>query len=162
MLDAIALILEAFLNIWCSRTNGGKQFGRNVKFTDKLTEATKLGLPEEYCIIIKAFNTIRNSYAHERKYSLDEAALEDLKERVNLLPSRPPMQPCEKWQLFSQGRDRYGRPHQETLDWESSDMKKRILLIFVQLVLKLVQWMQTEFSKREIPYAIILWPNEPA
>lgn len=46
------LILEEFLNIWCSRIGGLKPQGKGAGFMRKLKSAKDLGLSQEYYIII--------------------------------------------------------------------------------------------------------------
>ena len=153
------LILEEFLSIWCSRVGGLRLQNRNTSFMRRLKAAKALGLSQDYYVIMEDFNYIRNCYAHERKYRISQSVLDALKEKVNMLPSNPPMHPCDHFHIFAQGKDQFGRPQEVRHDWVSSDTKKRVLLVFVQLVMKLVQWMQSEFNRRGIEYTIIAWPS---
>ena len=156
------LILEEFLNIWCSRTTSCKDLfeGAFVPFKTKLAIAKNLGLPNDIYDVIDKFNAVRNRYSHKRKYALEKSSLESLRLKVDALASDPPMHPCDQYHIFAQFRDQFGRTQEVRYDWASSDTKKRVLLVFVQFVMKLVQWMQMEFNRRNIPYSIIAWPNQ--
>ncbi|MBC7202977.1 MAG: hypothetical protein H5U29_05550 [Pusillimonas sp.] len=152
------MILEEFLNIWCSRITGTNDLfaGAFVPFKTKLVVARNLGLASEYEAILDNLNKIRNSYSHKRKYILEQSQLNALKDKVNALNSEPPMLPCEQYHIFAQGKDQFGRPQEVRHKWSSSDTKKRVLLIVVQLVVKFTQWMQSEFNRRGIQYNLVV------
>ncbi|HCP79972.1 MAG: hypothetical protein CML16_14680 [Pusillimonas sp.] len=154
------MILEEFLNIWCSRVSSTEDLfaGTFVPFKTKLIVARNLGLASEYEDILDRFNEIRNRYSHRRKYALEESRLNSIKDKVNTLHSEPPMLPCEEYHIYAQGHDQFGRSQEIRHEWSSTDMKKRVLLVVVQLVMKLVQWMQVEFNRRGIQYSLVAWP----
>jgi hypothetical protein len=156
------MILEEFLNIWCSRITGTDDLfaGTFVPFKTKLVVARNLGLAPEYEDILDRFNEVRNRYSHKRKYALEQSKLDSLKDKVNALHSEPPMLPCEQYHIFAQGKDQFGRSQEIRHEWSSTDTKKRVLLVVVQLVLKFVQWMQAEFSRRGIRYSLVVWPAQ--
>lgn len=153
------LILEEFLNIWCSRlTNTDDLFsGTFVPFKTKLVVARNLGLAAEYEDILNKFNKIRNDYSHRRKYVLEASKLDAIRINVNALACDPPLLPCEEYHIFAEGPDQHGQRREIIHKWSTTDTKKRILLIFVQLVMKFVQWMQQEFASRRIQYDLIVW-----
>lgn len=154
------MILEEFLNIWCSRVTSTEDLfaGTFVPFKTKLIVARNLGLASEYEDILDRFNEIRNRYSHRRKYALEESRLNSIKDKVNALHSEPAMLPCEEYHIYAQGHDQFGRPQEIRHEWSSTDMKKKVLLVVVQLVMKLVQWMQAEFNRRGIQYSLVTWP----
>lgn len=156
------MILEEFLNIWCSRVTGtGDLFdGTFVPFKTKLVVARNLGLASEYEDILNRFNDVRNCYSHKRKYALEQSRLDALREKVNALHSDPPMLPCEQFHIYAQGKDQFGRPQEIQHEWSSTDTKKRVLLVVIQLVMKFVQWMQGEFNRRGITYSLVVWPAQ--
>ena len=84
------LILEEFLNIWCSRLTGTEDLfaGTFVPFKTKLVVARNLGLSSQYDEILDKFNELRNRYSHRRKYALQLSSLVVLKDKVNALPSK--------------------------------------------------------------------------
>jgi hypothetical protein len=153
------MILEEFLNIWCSRiTNTEDLFlGAFFPFKTKLVIAKNLGLSADYEIILNKFNDIRNSYSHKRKYILEASRLELIKNKVNALNSEKPMLPCEQFYIEASGTDQLGQRKEVKLEWSTMDTKKRVLLIFIQLVMKFVQWMQQEFIRRGIAYNLVVW-----
>lgn len=157
------LILEEFLNIWCARvtTTDDLFSGVFVPFKTKLVIAGNLGLNSGFRDALDKFNDIRNRYSHRRKYLLEQSTLDSLKVKVNKLPSNPPMRPCEEFHLYAYGKDEFGRDHEIRHEWATTDTKKRLLLIFVQLVMKFVQWMQSEFTRRDIEYSLIVVPPIP-
>ena len=155
------MILEEFLNIWCSRVTGTEDlfFGTFVPFKTKLVIARNLGLSPEYEDILDKLNEVRNRYSHKRKYAIEQSKLDSLKDKVNALPSEPPLLPCEQYHIFATGQDQFGRPHELRYEWATADTKKRMLLIVIQLVMKFVQWMQIEFLRRGIQYNLVVWPE---
>ncbi|TCT11048.1 hypothetical protein [Paralcaligenes ureilyticus] len=156
------MILEEFLNIWCSRTTGTEDLfaGTFVPFKTKLIVARNLGLASEYEEILDKFNEFRNRYSHRRKYELEQSKLDSIKDKVNALHSEPPMLPCEQFHIYAQGKDQFGRPQEVQHEWSSTDTKKKVLLVVIQLVMKFVQWMQAEFNHRGIQYNLVVWPAQ--
>jgi hypothetical protein len=156
------MILEEFLNIWCSRTTGTDDLfaGAFVPFKTKLIVARNLGLASEYEDVLDKFNEVRNRYSHKRKYALELSKLDSIKDKVNALHSAPPILPCEQYHIFAQGKDQFGCSQEVRIEWSSTDTKKRVLLVAVQLVMKFVQWMQTEFNRRGIQYSLVVWPAQ--
>jgi len=154
------MILEEFLNIWCGRVTGTDDLfaGTFVPFKTKLVVARNLGLAPEYGDILDKFNEVRNRYSHRRKYALENSKLDALKIKVNALPCEPPMLPCEQYHIFAHGKDQFGRPQELRHEWSNSDTKKRVLLVVIQLVMKLVYWMQREFNLRGVKYELVVWP----
>lgn len=154
------LVLEEFLNIWCSRITGTEDLftGAFVPFKTKLVVARNLGLAKDYDDILDKFNEIRNRYSHRRKYALEMSALDALRVRVNALSSNPSLLPCEDYHIFVEGVDQNGQRKEIVHKWPTADTKKKVLLVFVQLVMKFVQWMQLEFNERGIKYELVTWP----
>ena len=154
------MILEEFLNLWCGRVTGTDDLfsGTFVPFKTKLVVARNLGLAAEYVDILDGFNEVRNRYSHRRKYVLEASKLESLKNKVNALHCEPLLLPCEEYHIFAQGKDQFGRSQEIRHEWSSTDTKKRMLLVVVQLVMKLVQWMQREFNRRGVKYNLVVWP----
>jgi hypothetical protein len=151
------MILEEFLNIWCNRiTNTEDLFsGAFFPFKTKLVIATNLGLAQEYESILDKFNDIRNRYSHKRKYVLEKSQLDAIRNKVNALNATPPMRPCQEFYLEASGNNAFGQRQQIKLEWPAMDTKKKILVIFIQLVMKFTQWMQSEFNRRGISYNLI-------
>ena len=154
------LILEEFLNIWSSRLTGTDDLfaGTFVPFKTKLVVARNLGLPAEYESILDKFNEVRNRYSHRRKYAIEQSTLEQLKNKINALASANPLLPCEEYHIFAQGKDQHGNSQEVWVEWQSADTKRRVLLIFVQLVMKFVQWLQEELNRRGVKYSLVAWP----
>lgn len=151
------LVLEEFLNIWCDRVTGANSlFGKIfVPFKIKLAIAQNLGFATEYAKIFDKFNEIRNGYSHKRKYALQQETLNSIKNKVNALSSTPPWRPCEELGIFAEGSDQSGQRQKIQYEWASCDIKKRLLLVFIPLVMKLTQWMQSEFDRRGIEYTLV-------
>jgi hypothetical protein len=161
------LLLEEFLNIWCSQIPETDNFsvGKSARskpsgFKDKLTAARNRGLDPVYINVLDEFNKIRNSYAHERKYTLEQSKFDALKNMVNALPSEVLVKPCEQSCVFVPGQDQFGHPLHLQYEWASTDAIKRMLIIIEQLIFKFALWMQTEFNRREISYTLIVWPPQ--
>jgi len=154
------LILEEFLNIWASRlTKTDDLFaGLFVSYKTKLFICRNLGLPAQYFEIIDKFNEFRNRYSHRRKFSIEANALNSVCEKIDALPSTPEMFTCKNFELFIEGTDNTGMRRKLSYTWETADVKKRITVTVIVFVLKLVKWMQSEFSARGIQYDLIVWP----
>lgn len=158
----IHTILEEFLNIWCDRVTGtNRLFGETfVPFKKKLAIAQDLGFAAEYADIFDKFNEIRNSYSHKRKYARERETLNLIKDKVNALSA--PMPPCEgpsiceAPNISDEETDQFGQAQKIQSEWASSDIKKKLLLVFIPLVMKLTQWMQIEFARRGIEYAPVV------
>ena len=157
------LILEEFLNIWCSRVTKTDDLfdGTFVPFKTKLVVARNLGLSAEYEVILDKFNEVRNRYSHRRKYTLETSKLDAIRIKVNALSCEPPLLPCEEYHIFADGTDHFGQRREVVHKWPTTDTKKRVLLVFVQLVMKFVQWMQLEFKTRGIQYELVVWHQTP-
>jgi hypothetical protein len=155
------LVLEEFLNIWAARITGTEDLfeGGFVPFKTKLFICKNLGFDAKFADVFDRVNTIRNRYSHRRKYQLDDNGLIALRDAVDGLPSLQPMEPCEKFEIYLEGRDASGNRQQVTYTWAAADTKKRVALVQVVLVLKLVQWMQHEFNAKGIRYTLVAWPN---
>lgn len=155
------LILEEFLNIWASRVTKTDDLFLStfVPFKTKLCIASNLGLADEYRNFLDKFNDIRNSYSHRRKFTMQQSQLDGLCLKVDAMSATRAILPCKKFQLYISGKTPDGTDKEITYTWETADMKKRIMLVFVLFVLNFVTWMQEEFKKRGISYTIIANPN---
>jgi len=85
-------------------------------------------------------------------------ALNSVCEKIDALPSTPEMFTCKNFELFIEGTDNTGMRRKLSYTWETADVKKRITVTVIVFVLKLVKWMQSEFSARGIQYDLIVWP----
>ncbi|NUG24195.1 hypothetical protein [Acinetobacter lactucae] len=155
------LILEDFLNIWCAKlTNTSDLFagqGSNPSFKGKLNISKNLGLDDKFYDVIDRFNTIRNRYSHRRQYLLEDSSLDALRLKVDDLPSsHQEYLPCDQLCVFLEGTNTLTgeRVKQEYL-YKDADLNKKIMIIFVTLVMKLLAWMQLEFLQRGIQYTLI-------
>lgn len=154
------LILEEFLNIWSSRLTQTEDLfaGTFVPFKTKLCVCRNLGLSADYFDVLDKFNDVRNRYSHRRKYALEPNTLDSLRKKVDELASDPGMLRCDNFELFIEGTDSNNQRKQISYTWTTADAKKRIVVVFVILVLKFVQWMQREFNTRGIHYNLVVWP----
>ncbi|WP_151977148.1 hypothetical protein [Acinetobacter soli] len=155
------LILEDFLNIWCAKlTNTSDLFagqGSNPSFKGKLNISKNLGLDDKFYDVIDRFNAIRNRYSHRRQYLLEDSSLDALRLKVDDLPSsHNEYLPCDQLCVFLEGTNTLTgeRVKQEYL-YKDADLNKKIMIIFVTLVMKLLAWMQLEFVQRGIQYTLI-------
>jgi hypothetical protein len=152
------LVLEEFLNIWSSRVTGTADLfaGTFVPFKTKLVVCRNLGLSTEYFAALDKFNDVRNRYSHRRKYVLEASALDALRQMVNALQSAHPLLPCEQFEIYLEGVDASGQKRQVSYTWDTADTKKRLAIVQVILVMKFVQWMQSEFNSRGINYSLVV------
>ncbi len=155
------LILEDFLNIWCAKiTHTNDLFsgrGSNPSFKAKLNISKNLGLNEDFYDAIDKFNDIRNSYSHRRQYLLEDSRLDSLRLKVDALPSgRSGFLPCDQLCVYLEGTNMATgeRVKQEYL-YKDADLNKKIMIVFVTLVMKLLIWMQEQFIQRRIDYKLI-------
>ncbi len=157
----IHLLLEEFLNIWSAKVTKTDDLfeGTFVPFKTKLTICQNLGFHASFAAVIDRINDIRNRYSHRRKYKIEENALLSLRDKVTALPSEQELLPCEKFEIYLDGVDQSGQRKQISYGWQTADTKKRLAIIQVVLVLKLVQWMQKEFSNRDIAYNLVVFAD---
>lgn len=153
------LILEEFLNLWCSKITNTKDLfsGSVISFQVKLTIAKNLGLDAEYASVLERFNAIRNKFSHVRKHKITTRDIDSLRIQINSLSSQMKLQPCEKFHVYGQGLNEFGEKIETTHNWEES-AKVQILILFVQLMLKITQYMQSSFIARGIKYDLIVTP----
>lgn len=158
------LILEEFLNIWTAKLTGTSDLfaGTFVPFKTKLVVSRNLGLSSELFEVLNQFNEVRNRYSHRRKYRLEEQTIDSIRVKVDALIGSPELVPCNRFEIALEGVDPNNVRRRQAYTWENSDSKKRILVVLIVLVMKLVWWMQHEFSARGINYNLILWPVQPA
>lgn len=158
------LILEEFLNVWSSRLTTVEDLfaGTYVPFKTKLCICRNLGLPAAYSDVLDKFNELRNRYSHRRKYVMDSHALESLRGKIDALEPEMKLQPSREFELFIEGFDQDNRRRQISIFWPDADAKKRLVIVFVVLVLKIVHRMQAEFNARGINYTLVVSPiREP-
>lgn len=152
------LILEDFLNIWCAKVTGSEDLfkGPFVGFNSKLSIAKNLGLNEKLCEVLDRFNKIRNKYSHDRKYTLEQSRLDALIGFVDELPLSENILPCRDFSIYIGGIYTItGERIEKNYKYEDADLNKKIIIVFIVIVLKLLSWMQSEFERKGINYTII-------
>lgn len=152
------LILEDFLNIWCSKTSGSEDLfkGPFIGFRSKLSIAQNLGLDIKIFEVLDRFNKIRNSYSHNRKYILEQSRLDALILLIDKLPLAESMTPCKDFSIHIGGTDiTTGEEIEKNYKYEDADLNKKIIIVFIVIVLNLLGWMQLEFERKGINYTII-------
>ena len=152
------LILEDFLNIWCSKISGSEDLfkGPFIGFRSKLSIAQNLGLDSKIFEVLDRFNKIRNSYSHNRKYTLEQSRLDALILFVDELPLSENLLPCKEFSIHIGGIDSTtGKDTERSYKYEDADLNKKIIIVFIVLVLNLLGWMQSEFERKGINYTII-------
>lgn len=153
------LILEDFLNIWCSKVTGtddlfdGKSF---IGFKNKLNIAKNLGLNQQFYDVLDKFNGIRNKYSHRRQYTLEQNSFDSIISLVDLLPPIDRFLPCKKLSLIVGGiYHETGEQVEREFLWKDADLNKQIVMLFVNLMMKFLVWMQSEFTRRNISYTLV-------
>lgn len=152
------LILEDFLNIWCSKTSGSEDLfkGPFIGFRSKLSVAQNLGLDSKIFEVLDRFNKIRNSYSHNRRYTLEQSRLDALILLVDDLHISDKLLPCKDFSIYIEGTETAsGRNIERNYKYENADLNKKIIIVFMVLVLNLLSWMQSEFERKGINYTII-------
>ena len=152
------LILEDFLNIWCSKTSGSEDLfkGPFIGFRSKLSIAQNLGLDSKFCEVLEKFNKIRNSYSHNRRYTLEQSRLDALILLIDDLHISDNLLPCKDFSIYIGKTDTAtGRNIERNYKYEDADLNKKIIIVFMVLVLNLLSWMQSEFERKGINYTII-------
>ena len=152
------LILEDFINIWCSKITGTEDLfdGPLIAFKAKLNISKNLGLDKQFYDVLDKFNTIRNRYSHRRQYLLEESSLDSLCTSIDMLPPTEKILSCQKFSIFISGTNTStGEKVQQEYQYKEADLNKKIIIIFIVLVMKLLIWMQSEFVRRGISYTII-------
>ena len=73
-----------------------------------------------------------------------------------MLPPTEKILACQKFSIFISGTNTStGEKVQQEYQYKEADLNKKIIIIFIVLVMKLLIWMQSEFVRRGISYTII-------
>lgn len=150
------LIMEEFINIWCSKITGlddlfkGMDF---VPFKTKLQIARNLGLNEDFYRSLDKLNGIRNKYSHRLKFEVGNSDVESLASLIDNCDVGSLFSKCSEFTVASSGLGQDGGRVSETHSW-ASDNKKRLFIMCVTLTTKLTFWMQEQFNGRGISYTL--------
>ncbi len=151
------LVLEDFLNLWCSTLTGTDDLfaGGFVNFKTKLNISRNLGLELDLCKALDKFNDIRNKYSHQRKYCADSQVVESLASRINAAVPDLKITPCKEYVLETSGVDQSGARHETRYTWDDSTNNTKFVIALFVLVFKVTHWMQVSFDSRGIDYTLI-------
>lgn len=150
------LVMEEFINIWCSKTTGlddlfkGMDF---VPFKTKLQIARNLGLTDDFFRSLDKLNGIRNKYSHRLKFEVGNSDVESLAALIDNCAVDSKVNRCSDFSVESSGLGQGGVRVSEKHNW-SSDNKKKLFIMCVTLTMKLTFWMQERFNEREISYTL--------
>ncbi|MFS7187916.1 hypothetical protein AB6848_20830 [Serratia proteamaculans] len=84
----LGLILENYLSTYITnvRAAGTEGYIKDSRyFTPKLEICVALGLPVSIADAFKAFNNIRNKFAHRLEYQMTDVDIDELKDKVNAI-----------------------------------------------------------------------------
>lgn len=151
------LILEELLDLWCSQlTNVEDLFiGIFVPFKTKLVVAKNLGLDSQAYEILNKVNEIRNKFSHRKRHKLERSAVDSLKNKVNAYMPNSEITMCEEFIMEISGVDSLGNRKTFRHDWNSSEVRIQFIIMFVNLMIRLVLWLQNEFKNRGIDYSML-------
>lgn len=151
------LIVEDFLNVWSSLITSTEDLyaGGFVNFKTKINISKNLGLPDGICRALEKINDIRNRYSHRRKYRISTQEIDALRKSIDNSAPGIKVVSCEEYTLESSGLDENGVRRHLMYDWKNSDSAKKLFIMFVTFLMKLVFWIQGEFSARGIGYPMI-------
>lgn len=151
------LILEELLDLWCSQlTNVEDLFiGIFVPFKTKLVVAKNLGLDSQAYEILNKVNEIRNKFSHRKRHKLEKSAVESLKNKVNAYMPNSEITMCEEFIMEISGVDSLGNRKTLRHDWNSSEVRIQFIIMFVNLMIRLVLWLQNEFKNRGVDYSML-------
>lgn len=150
------LIMEEFINIWCSKRTytddlfAGIDF---VPFKTKLAIARNLGLEIGISKALDKLNTARNRYSHRLKYNMAANDVESLSALIDNAAPEHPVNSCSSFVIESSGIDPQGRLAKQTHSWNSGNPKK-LFIMCVTLTMKTTLWIQKEFDDRGISYTL--------
>lgn len=150
------LILEEFLNLWCSKLTNTEDLysGTFVPFKTKLVISKNLGMSGEIFIVADRINEVRNRFSHRKGHTLEKSTIDALRIKVDDLEVNVSMLKCNDFKLFISGKDQHGAAAEFTHTWEKSGNRIRFLIVFLSFMLKFTHWIMGEFGKRGIGYEI--------
>ncbi len=155
------LILEEFLNIWAAKTTRTEDLfaGQFISFKTKLQVSKNLGLMTEIVDVLDRFNNLRNDFSHRRRHKIEESRLDSICTKVDVLNATArSFTPCRSFEIYAEGDGPDGRRMKVSYNWANSDFKRKLLIVFIVLVMKLVSWMQAEFNRRGISCTLVTSP----
>lgn len=88
----------------------------------------------------------------------NDQTVDSLMIKVDALASAVLTVPCDKFTFELEGVDSSGVRRKALYNWDQSDTKKKLFIVFNVFVNKFVVWMQAEFIARGISYTIISSP----
>ncbi|CAD7387437.1 hypothetical protein [Xanthomonas arboricola] len=150
------LIMEEFINIWCAKITGSDDlfFGLDfVPFKTKVQIAKNLGLSADLVRALDKLNWIRNRYSHKLKFQADAKELESLAALIDNSIPNSNVSKCSEFSVESSGLDENGVRVSQTHSWASGNAKK-IFIMCATLTVKMTFWMQDQFNKKDISYAL--------
>ncbi|MDV2452960.1 hypothetical protein [Xanthomonas hortorum] len=151
------LIMEEFLNIWCSKIAGVEDLFSDLEFVPfktKLQIAKNLGMGSDLFRAFGKLNVTRNKYSHRLNFKASPGDLESLSTLIdNSVPEAQVLSCCE-FVIESSGLDQDGVRVHQVHGWSSSSSKK-LFIMCALLTIKATFWMQEEFNKRGIQYTLI-------
>ncbi|MAE39893.1 MAG: hypothetical protein CML07_03025 [Psychrobacter sp.] len=151
------LILEDLISLYCSKlTNVDDLFtGIFVPFKTKLVIAKNMGLNGDAYKILNKINDIRNKFSHRRRHKLESSQLEELKNQVNSFISQSEITRCEEFNLSVTGKGQNGEPGTRVYKWASAEHRIKFIILFMNLMVRLVWWIQSDLKSKNIDYSIL-------
>jgi hypothetical protein len=151
------LILEELLDLYCSKiTKTDELFtGTFVPFKTKLVISKNLGLAPEAFAILDKINTIRNQFSHRKGHKIEKSQIDSLRIKVNAFLSDSNITPCEEFVMEMSGTDPLGNRKKLMHKWEESDSRLKFIILFINLMIRLVWWIQNDFKHKGIDYSML-------
>ncbi|NOH60212.1 hypothetical protein F0261_19495 [Alteromonas sp. 07-89-2] len=151
------LILEDLITLYCSKLSDVEDLfsGVFVPFKTKLVISRNMGLHIDAYKILDKVNDIRNKFSHRKRHKLEDSQVEGLRVQVNSFLADANITPCEEFKLSVKGKDQHGTPSEKVHDWTSSEPRLKFIILFINLMVRLVWWIQNEFKGKNIDYAML-------
>jgi len=150
------LVMEEFINIWCSKITGLNDFFKGIDFVPfktKLQIAKNLGLSDDFFRSLDKLNGIRNKYSHRLKFEVGDSDVESLAALIDNCAIDSMVNRCSDFSVESSGLGPDGLRISQLHNW-SSDNKKKLFIMCVTLTMKLTFWMQEQFNSKGISYTL--------
>ena len=152
----IHFCFERFLDLWCNKItncedffNFGKGNGR-ATFSMKIAISVKLGLPIELATVLRKFNSIRNTFAHQTNIKISNQNFNDIRHLIDQIPSHGdrsfPKMNDPSWKGEFDGR---------MIFWSMPNISEtdKLLLIYFTFSIKATSIFVKEFVEKKIVHS---------
>ena len=149
----IHFCFERFLDLWCNKITNCEDFfnfgkgNSRATFSMKIAISVKLGLPIELAAVLRKFNSIRNTFAHQTNIKISNQNFNDIRHLIDQIPSHGersfPKMDDPSWKGEFDGR---------IIFWSMPNISEtdKLLLIYFTFSMKATNIFVKEFVEKKI------------